>query len=296
MKKREMALVAAINRTGSVTAAAESVGMSQPAASAMLRQLEERLGFDLFTREKRRLALTANGRALLPEIANALSALDNVTRLTDSMRLGKTRRLVIGTVPAAGASLLPAVVARLQAEQPDLAFVLRPGTALEVVDMALEQRIDLGVILGSGANEHVGYRLLASLGLRCMMRPDHRLAARAGITLEELAGERYIGHSRHLAIGAVTSQRLEAAGYEYAPAVEVTQFSTACAFAEEGAGIAIVDSLSAMYAARHGLVMRPLLVASDMPLSLVWPLNIGLSKTARLLAERVAERVAMLTA
>jgi len=295
MKKREMALVAAINRTGSVTAAAQSAGMSQPAASAMLRQLEERLGFDLFTREKRRLALTANGRALLPEIANALSALDNVTRLTDSMRLGKTRRLVIGTVPAAGAALLPAAVCQLQAAQPDVMVVLRPGTALEVVDMALEQRIDLGVILGSGANEHVGYRHLASLGLRCVMRPDHPLAACSGITLEQLAGERYIGHSRHLAIGAVTSQRLEAAGLVYAPVVEVAQFSTACAFAEEGAGIAIVDSLSAMYAQRHGLVMRPLLVASDLPFSLVWPLNIGLSKTARLLADRIAANVAALT-
>ncbi|MCC3262491.1 LysR family transcriptional regulator, partial [Paenibacillus polymyxa] len=59
MNKREMALFEAVGRTGSVTLAAAATGMSQPAASAMLKSLEDKLGFALFSREKRRLALTA---------------------------------------------------------------------------------------------------------------------------------------------------------------------------------------------------------------------------------------------
>ena len=291
-----MALLSAINRTGSVTAAALAVGMSQPAASAMLRQLEDRLGFDLFSRERRRLSLTRSGRALLPEITNALAALDAVGKLAESMRPGKTRRLVIGTVPAAGASVLPEAVLALQKAQPEVAVVLRAGTALEVVDMAVEQRIDLGVILGTAASEHVGYRLLGKPKLVCVMRADHRLAKRKSISVAELAGEKYVSHARHLAIGAITAQNLEAAGYEFAPAVEVTQFSAACAFTEAGAGIAVVEALSGLYAERHGLITRPWKVESDLSLSLVWPLSQGLSRSAKKLADMLAANVQRLMA
>jgi molybdate transport repressor ModE-like protein len=291
MKTREMALLSAINRTGSVTAAAQAVGMSQPAASAALRQLEDRLGYDLFSRERRRLSLTKSGRALLPEITNALAALDSVGKLAESMRPGKTRRLVVGTVPAAGASVLPEAVLALQKQERDLAVVLRAGTALEVVDMAAEQRIDLGVILGTAASEHVGYRLLAKPQLVCVMRADHPLARRKSISVADLARERYVSHARHLAIGALTAQHLEAAGFEFAPAIEVTQFSAACAFTEAGAGIAVVEALSGLYAQRHGLVTRPWKVESDLSLSLVWPLSQGLGRSAKKLADTLAANV-----
>jgi DNA-binding transcriptional LysR family regulator len=219
-----------------------------------------------------------------------------VGKLAESMRPGKTRRLVIGTVPAAGASVLPEAVLALQKAQPEVAVVLRAGTALEVVDMAVEQRIDLGVILGTAASEHVGYRLLGKPKLVCVMRADHRLAKRKSISVAELAGEKYVSHARHLAIGAITAQNLEAAGYEFAPAVEVTQFSAACAFTEAGAGIAVVEALSGLYAERHGLITRPWKVESDLSLSLVWPLSQGLSRSAKKLADMLAANVQRLMA
>ncbi len=107
MKPREMLLVWEVHRTGSVTAAAERVAMTQPAASAMLRTLEERLGFALFKRTKRRLSFTGKGRVLLPEIANALAALDSVNRLTDRLRADAPDRIVIGSVATVAATLLP---------------------------------------------------------------------------------------------------------------------------------------------------------------------------------------------
>lgn len=290
-----MALLSALSRTGSVTAAAASVGMSQPAASAMLKQLETRLGFDLFTRARRRLSLTVNGRALLPEIENALGALDSVERLADGMRLGKARRLVIGAVPAVGASILPEAMQQLRDEQPELSVVVRAGTAVDVINMAAEQRIDLGVILGPASNEYVGVRHLANLKLCCAMPRGHRLACSEGISIETLAGEKYIGHSRHLPVGALTAQHLEAAGFEFAPAVEITQFSAACAFAESGAGVAVVDGLSAIYAQRRGLAVPPLLIDGELSLNLVWPLSLGLGSVAKRLADRLAADVERLT-
>lgn len=63
-------------------------------------RLSTMVGFPLFLREKRRLAFTAKGRGLLPEVANALAALDSLNRLTVTMRTDATPRGVIGSVAA----------------------------------------------------------------------------------------------------------------------------------------------------------------------------------------------------
>lgn len=286
-----MALLSAVGRTGSVTAAALAVGMSQPAASATLKALESQLGFSLFTRDRRRLALTASARALLPEITNALAALDSVARLSASLRTGGHRRLVVGTVPAAAASILPQAVQRLKSGHPDLAVILRAGMATEVMEMAIEQRIDLGIILGSGASPHVGMRRLADPGLCCVMTRNHPLARRRRLTIRDVAAHPYVAHARHLPIGSLTAQHLEAAGLGFQPSVEVTQFSAACAFAEAGAGIAVLDSLSGIYARRHGLVVRPLDATGNLSFNLIWPTAKGLHGAVRELADMLEATV-----
>lgn len=291
MREREMALVSAINRTGAVTSAADALGMSQPAASAMLKQLESRLGYRIFSRERRKLVLTANGRALLPEMTNALAALDSVDRLAESMRSGGQRRLVIGSVAAVSATLLPPVVEELHRAHPGLRVVLRTGMALEIVTMAVEQRIALGIILGSGEHAHLGVRHLANPRLCGVMEPRHRLAKRKRLTIDDVAAERYIAHARHLPIGALTAQLLEAAGHAFAPSIEVMQFTAACAFAEAGAGIALVDSLTGLYARRYGLAVVPVDAPSNLAFHLIWPLSAGLSGTAKELADLLGRKV-----
>jgi DNA-binding transcriptional LysR family regulator len=289
-----MELFSAVCRTGSVTAAAAATGMSQPAASVMLRQLEARLGFELFTRKQRRLELTPNGRMLLPEVAHALAALDCVERMAESMGRRRPGRLVLGAISAAGASILPAATRSLQHKYPDIAIVLRSGTATEVVEWAASQRIDLGVIFGSVVHEHVGFELLADLHLVCAMPRKHALAKRDKVTLEQLASGAYVGHSRHLPIGALTAAAMEARGLRYQPAIEVGLFSAACAFCESGCGVAVLDSLTGLYAEKQGLAVRPLEAPGTLGLSLVWPLARGLNMVARQFVEYLRDPIGQL--
>jgi len=280
-----MALICAVARTGSVTASAAAVGMSQPAASALLRQVEERIGLALFTRRRRRLELTADGRTLVPEITHALAALESVERMSQSMGRSRQRRCVIGAVAAAGASVLPGALQALLETQPDVAVVLRAGTAVEIVDMAVQQRIDLGLIYGSAGHEQVTVEHLAALALVCVMPAHHPYAALPCVSVDQLAAMPYIAHSRFLPVGALTAQALESAGHAFKPAVEVMQFSAACAMAEVGSGVAVLESLAAHYAQRHGLVARPLQAMSDLSLTAVWSPEKGLGSWPRQLLE-----------
>jgi DNA-binding transcriptional LysR family regulator len=294
ISRRELLLLRAMYQHGTVTAAAASIPMAQPAASALLRDLETRLGFALFTRENRRLHLTSQGRALLPEVLNALAGVEAVDRLARDIRHGSTTRLAVGAVAIAASSLFPAALARLLQAHPDAAVTVRAGTALEIIDMAVDHRIDIGIIIGSPVDKRVEMQTLSVLSLFCIMRTDHALASRASLSLHEVAAEKPIVLGSALPAGRATARELESAGLAHMPTVEVMQSSAACALAAVGAGIAIVESLGAVYARRQGLIAKPLKRIDDLALSLVWPRHRGMSAPAQILKEHLADEAAVL--
>jgi DNA-binding transcriptional LysR family regulator len=280
MKRREMQLLWELGRTGSVTRAADRVAMSQPAASALIRQLEERLGFGLFLRERRRLTFTAKGRALLPEVANALAAIDSLNRLASAMRTDATPRVVIGSVASVAATILPVGVEELCKAIPGAAVTIRTSMSMEIEHMVTEQRVDFGVVVGGVKADGPGHLQIASLQLCCLVRPDHPFHALTALTLDKLASQRYVALARQFKVGEATARQMEAAGYVFAPAVEVMQFSTACAFVNSGWGVGILDSLSAKYAANFGLVSIPIQADIDLVVSLLWSPNSSLGSYA----------------
>jgi DNA-binding transcriptional LysR family regulator len=289
MKPREMQLIWEVNRTGSVTAAAERVAMTQPAASAMLRSIEERLGFALFAREKRRLVFTTKGRALLPEIANALAALDSVWRLTEALRHEAPQRVVIGSVTTVAATLLPAGVARLRDSLPHIAVSVRTAMTVEIESLLAEERIDFGLVVRETPPSPQGCRRIATLPLYCVARPDHPLVQGASVAMADIARYPYVSLGRQFTVGGAAARMLESLGERYAPTVEVMQYSTACAFVQQGQCVAILDALAERYAASFGLVPRPIRQAPRLGLDLLWSPLSGLGSHAPAFAQGLAE-------
>lgn len=280
MNQREIRLLWEVATSGSVTRAAERVHMTQPAASGAIRALEERLGFEIFNRDRRRLTLTPKGRALLPELSNASAALASLDRLAEDLRLETSSRLSIACVGQAGVSVLPIALRSLRAQWPDMRIVVHAALASDIALMVAEQRVDFGLVLGDVIPAGAGSVDISVLGLHGVMRPDCALAVHASLTFAQLDQYPYITLARQLPIGALTARRLEEAGFAYRPNVEVTQFSAACAFAENDFGVAILDALSVPLAHRLGLVSRPLAMAPCIPFRLIWPRGAALARYA----------------
>lgn len=280
MNRREITLLWEVARTGSVTQAAERVHMSQPAASATIRQIEERLGFALFTREKRRLQFTPKGRTLLPEISNTLAALASLDRLSEELRIEGAKRVTIGCIASAATTLLPQAARVFREAMPGARTVVRTGMSMEIANMVAEQRVDFGLVVGDAMPQGCGAADIASLGLHVVMRPDNTLTSLGTVTLAEVSEHPYITLGRQLQIGSLTARKFEEAGLGFSPAVEVMQFSSACSFALAGHGIAILDALSLPFAQTVGLVTRPLDIPEQVQLRLLWPKGSALEKMA----------------
>ena len=145
---RQLQIFRAIALTGSTTAAALAVPLSQSAASAALKELERALGARFFDRVGKRLLLNDNGRALLPM---ALAVLDGAQNLEAAFR-SNTQALAIElhlfASTTIGNYILPALLARFREQVPAARLELQIGNTLDVANAVRDFETDLGFIEG----------------------------------------------------------------------------------------------------------------------------------------------------
>ena len=274
---REMDVFRRVMELGSVTAAAAALNISQPAVSRLLQNAEQRLGFALFVRQKKRLVPTAEAHALFPETIAAFAAIDAAQRLAGGLRTGQSGTLTLAVIPALANALLPRAVQRFRAARPDVSVVIQALTAHEIANRVADYRADLGVIIGPIASAGVSVSDLCATRLGCVLPRRHALAKKSTLHPADLADAPLICLSRHLPLGNQTSRLFADANVPLRIAVEVSQSATALALVRAGAGIALLDGFAFGGVQGQDLVIRPLrpdvesvarvLQARDRPLS-----------------------------
>jgi len=139
--KYEAVLTAA--ESGSLTAAAEAMGYTQPGVTRMVRSLEAELGLTLLVRTTRGVELTASGRELLPALREALRAARRVEEEASQVRGMLRGELVVGSYYSVSARLLPNVLARFCTDHPDVRVRVREGGNQEMARWLAERSVDL---------------------------------------------------------------------------------------------------------------------------------------------------------
>jgi DNA-binding transcriptional LysR family regulator len=285
---REMDLFRHIMELGTVTAAAKAAHVSQPAVSKTLQQAEERLGFQLFMRQQKRLLPTSEAQALYPEVVGALAAIDLVQRLGRDLREGRSGLLTLATTPTLAHGMLPAAIRRFRDSHPQVSVSLRAGTATEVIRLVVDHRVDLGLVMGPVGDSRVLVTDLEQAALGCVLPPGHLLTARETLTAKDLAGEDLISVAPHQPVRVLLQRAFEQAGVPLTVAIETSQSSIACAMAQAGAGIAVLDGFALMGAREQGMQTRPFRPVVTMQARLLQSRHLALSQVARSCARMLA--------
>jgi len=143
---RQLQIFEAVVHTGSVTAAAEMVSISQPAASQALRELEALLGRPLFRRHGKRLQITPQARLLLPQARSVLSQIEQIESMgTDDELSGS---LHLASSVSVGNYLLPEQMASFRQKYPNIRFNLDIGNTQHVIQQLLTGKAEVGFIEG----------------------------------------------------------------------------------------------------------------------------------------------------
>lgn len=257
MKPRQLEAFRAVMLCHTVTGASEMLHISQPATTRLIADLEHSLGFSLFERAKGRLHPTVEAQALYEEVQRSLLGLDRIARAADEIRALQRGTLQVVAAPAIALSFLPHAIAQYLTSHAEANVALLVHSSRTVVDMVVGERCDLGIaILSMNHPSPHGERLISTRML-CALPAGHRLCSHSVVRPQDLAGERFVAHPRTLD----TRLRVDAlfAAHGIAPKIQLeTQVShTICSFVEAGAGVSLVDAVTAWSYRGPGVVFKP---------------------------------------
>lgn len=149
MRLRHIEVFHAVRRTGSITEAAEMLGVSQPAASKALKHAEDQLGFKLFRRVRGRLYPTAEAEILYTGVDKVYRDIETVRRVARNLRKNTHGFLRIGCLPSLSLGLLPESVNRLQEREEHFSCEIQTYHSKELIQSLLAHETDLVVTFGT---------------------------------------------------------------------------------------------------------------------------------------------------
>ena len=130
---------------GSLTEAASSLCISQPAASKLLKYAEQRLGFALFKRVKGRLQPTKEAYILYEEIKPIYEKINELNKLTHNLAKNTRGQITLGCLPSLGLSLIPKLTAQFLKRYPDVFVNIGTDHTQALEQKLLQREIDLAV-------------------------------------------------------------------------------------------------------------------------------------------------------
>ncbi|PLX37640.1 MAG: LysR family transcriptional regulator [Hyphomicrobiales bacterium] len=244
---KQLRLIEAVARLGSITRAAEEASLTQPAVSIQIKRLEEQAGFALFQQVGRRLHLTAAGRAV---VRSSRQILDELAGLDDALET--LRGEVAGPLRVSGVTttqyFLPHLLGEFVRRHPKIQPILTVTNRAKMLDRLAEHADDL-FIMGQVPDEYdVAHVPFLDNVLVVVAHPDHPLVAEQPVSVERLARERFLVRESGSGTRQAVDRLFEASGLTVEPYMELGSGEAIKQGVMAGLGIAVLS--------RHGLQLE----------------------------------------
>ncbi|HWP19087.1 MAG TPA: LysR substrate-binding domain-containing protein [Burkholderiaceae bacterium] len=257
LKTRQLLLLLALEEEGNIHRAAQVLNMTQPAASKLLKDLEDTLGVELFQRLPRGMRPTWYGEAMIRHARVALASLSQAHDEIEALKAGRYGQVSVGAITAPAMALLPPAVAQVKQEHPNL----RVSVQIETSDVLMERLAQgkLDIVIGRLFERHdktdLRYEPLAEEPVSAIVRPGHPLLALPAPTLRDVVHAGWIVPPA----GSVLRHRFELMFQEEgleAPAnlIETSALLFMTKMLQQSDLIAVVAADVARYYADHGMV------------------------------------------
>ncbi|MCG5076832.1 LysR substrate-binding domain-containing protein [Paraburkholderia tagetis] len=187
LKTRQLLLVVALAEEGNIHRAAAALNMTQPAASKLLRELEEMLGAVLFERMPRGMRPTLYGDALIRHARAVLGSLDQAQEELAALKAGRLGHVAVGAITSPGVRVLPAAVAAVKRMHANMRVSVEIDASNVLLEHLAQEKLD--VVLGRLSAEHdklqLRYEPLTGEPVCAVVRPGHPLLKAAQAPLRE---------------------------------------------------------------------------------------------------------------
>jgi DNA-binding transcriptional LysR family regulator len=268
----------AVMLTGSVSAAAKLLHVTQPAVTQALQHAELQLGYALFTRQRRRLIPTREAQALYPEVQTLMSQLESVRRIATALGSGEDRPFRILIVPSLAVKALPDALKIFRRRYRDLPISVHTLHSNDVARSLALQEGDVGIVYGQRSHPALSDEIVATGRLVCATPVGTSGDRRATVTLQEILREPFVCIDERDPLGAVLADQWTRLGLVPRSGFTVQTHHIAMVMAQQGFGPAIIDSFTAQ-ANDGGLHIRTLVPEVPVEVRALQPLGLRSPKT-----------------
>jgi DNA-binding transcriptional LysR family regulator len=230
---------------GSFTKAAEILHVTQPTLSKMVKSLEEELGVQLLDRSGKKVVMTDSGRAIYRSARNILQSMNDMkAQIRDVIQL-KVGTLRLGLPPMVGGQFFPLIIERFHDRHPEIELILIERGSRKIEDAIVNGELDAGfIILSHPDDTHIKpfhTETFLNDQLMLVVDPEHRLASKKSVHLNELAQDDFVMFRQEFRIQALIMEACRQSGFEPRVVFESSQW----------------DLLIGMVAAKLGVTLLP---------------------------------------
>ena len=264
MELRHLRYFVAVAKELSFTRAADRLHMAQPPLSQQIRQLEDELGAQLFSRTRRRVELTEAGQAVLAQTRRALAEAESVVRVARRFVAGEMGDLKVGFSSSAAYAIMPAILRTFRTRFPEVSLILEECSTEEQIASLAVHQLDVGFVRLPVENAPAAliFKTIVREPLILALPHKHRLGRRHTLPLTALAKEPFVVVARQSGPGMHDQIEMlcRRAGFKPEVAQQAMEIQTIVGLVSAGLGIAIVPAL--VRGLQGGRADRPLAPAS----------------------------------
>ena len=238
--------------------AADAFGISQPAFSVMISDLEQRLGVPLFHRTTRMVEPTDYARAFLNDVSRTLEALDAAMRSIDDVKALKRGKVVVSCLSSISARLMPPVLHHCWASYPNLEIQIQDDVATRCLDALKEGMVDMTVTAALPLLPEFESEPLMSDPIYVAFEKAHHFAALEKVPWNLLDGEPIVFLSTQSATHVMITQELERHGVTPSRRIDASHLVTIHGMVAAGIGVSILPRLALPVHRSETMLARPL--------------------------------------
>ena len=279
MKIKELELLHYLIELGSVSGAARAVHTTQPNASKILKNLEDRLGFKLFERVNGRLQITAEGRLIADQAESTLLSLRRFEARTRNVREMRLGSLALGAMPLLSKTWLPQLLAKFMISYPEVSTSLHTRSSRKLIELVAERQLDLALGMLAVDDSTVICRKLFDVEMVAALHRDHPLCSQAVLRPTDFHQQNFIASSM------LDSSREQIEAYFQKHSVipkergECSLPGVALQLVEHNIGLTLVDCITAREYTNDTAVFRSVIPGLHMS---VWIMKPRLRPNSRL--------------
>ncbi|MEP6502584.1 MAG: LysR substrate-binding domain-containing protein [Betaproteobacteria bacterium] len=280
MRLKHIEVFNAVMLTGTVSAAARLLHVTQPAVTQTLQHADLQLGYALFTRQRNRLIPTREAQLLYPEVQRLMSQIESVRRLAAALGSGVDSQFRILVVPSLAVKALPDALQLFRAKFPQVPVSIRTLHSNEIARAIALQEADVGIVYGRLQHPAVHDDLVATGRLVCVTKAgDDVVDRRTTVALEDVLRTPFIRIDERDPLGAMLADHWLRLGLAPQGGMTVQTHHIAMVLAENGFGPALIDSFTAQASVGDRLHVRTLVPEIPVEVRAMLPQGVRSPKT-----------------